>query len=591
MLRFPTSDGRRWLSFAQPVERLVANELPEVTPLLRDLEAATNAGHWAVGMVSYDAAAAFDDALVAQRDPSVPLACFSIFDEPARSRGPAGGTYTLSPWIPNRVQEDYEAAVASLKTPIASGETYQVNFTMRLSARFEGDPMGLFASLARAQRADHLAYLDLGTAAVCSASPELFFSLHGTTISTRPMKGTRPRHPDPETDRVFIDDLLTSRKDLAENTMIVDMMRNDLGRIAQVGTVKVPALHTVESYPTVHQMTSTVTAQTDASLPEIFGALFPGASITGAPKVATAHIINDIEKTPRGIYTGSIGAISPPDAEGRRRSEFNIAIRTVWVDRPNQRAQYGVGGGIVWDSEPTSEWLEANDKARILRRADPGLRLLESIAWEPRSGAVLAERHLERLGRSAAHFGFDVDLEEARRLLESVTGEEPAKLRLLVSADGAIELQSDPISGSGPTPWQLPLDTEPVDPTDEFLRHKTTHRARYDEAAARFPDAPDVVLWNTRHEITETTRGNVVVDLDGELVTPPEHCGLLPGTFRAELLANGTVTEGIVALDDLRRADRVFMINSVRRWIPAVVLFDGELPGCAEEAEATTVHG
>ena len=321
--------------------------------------------------------------------------------------------------------------------------------------------------------------------------------------------------------------------------------------------------HSIETYPTVHQMTSTVTADTDTTLVELFTALFPGASITGAPKVSTSRIITEIESDPRGIYTGAVGAVSPDGV-----SEFNIAIRTAWVDKIQGTAEYGVGGGVVWDSDPTLEWFEALHKARVLDRAQPSLRMLETMGWEPRAGATLLDRHLDRLRDSAEHFGFDFDMGELRRRIEEIRADGPAKVRVLLASDGALDIEVDELGGGPPTPWTLPVDSEPVDSGDEFLRHKTTHRDRYEQAQDRFPDAPDVVLWNEAGDLTETCRGNLVIELDDELVTPPTTSGLLAGTFRDELLANNAVTEAGVALDDLNRATRTFMINSVRGWIP-----------------------
>lgn len=566
LLRLPTPDGRRWLQFSNPVDSIVVWELDGVRDALDRIDEWCTAGNWAVGMVSYDAAPAFDSALSALRNPLVPLLAFGLFDGHEPSRGPAGRSFEVGDWYAARDQSEYERDVASLKGPIAAGETYQTNYTMRLRSSFTGDPLGLFEALARAQRADHLCFLDLGTAAACSASPELFFHRADGVLTSRPMKGTRPRHPDPVEDQKLIDDLVSSEKDRAENTMIVDMTRNDLGRIATVGTLAVPALHAVETYATVHQLTSTVTAESSASLSEVFDALFPGASITGAPKVSTSQIIAEIEGDPRGIYTGAMGAVGPDGF-----AEFNISIRTAWVDRDQGTIEYGVGGGIVWDSDPTAEWLEAHDKAKVLHRACRPLRLLETIGWEPRAGAMLLDRHLSRVAKAADHFGYDIDISEVRRLIDSVDSDVPARIRLLVAPDGALDLEVVPLGDGIPTPWQLPIDTQPIDETNELLYFKTTARERYEQAAARFPDAPDVILWNARREVTETTIGNLVVELDGELVTPPASAGLLPGTFRAELLETGAVTECTVTLDDLCRATQIYMVNSVRGWVPATL--------------------
>ena len=321
------------------------------------------------------------------------------------------------------------------------------------------------------------------------------------------------------------------------------------------------ALHTVESFSTVHQLTSTVEVQTDAGLFDVFAATFPGASITGAPKINTAGFIADLERTPRGLYTGTIGAI-PPDGN----FEFNIAIRTAWVNTNLGRATYGVGGGVVWDSDPTAEWNEAHDKARVLYRADRPFRLLESIAWTPECGSVLLERHLDRLSLAATHFGFDVDLDEVRRTIESFNADEPQVVRVLVGLGGAVEIELRAMPMADPNPVVV-FDTRPIDRGDEFLRHKTTRRDRYDEARERFPEAYDVLLWNRLGQLCESTITNLVVEINNEYRTPPVETGLLPGTMRAELLDRGDIVEAMVTYDDLREADRVWLINSVRGWV------------------------
>ena len=567
LVRHATPQGRRWVSFVDPIEQFVADDLDAVGPALDAADAAARAGRWVAGFVSYDAGPAFDHALRSHRDPSTPLVALASFADSRPSRGPAGRMFSTGEWTPSDTQAQFESSVRAIRERIAAGDTYQVNYTMRLRAAFDGDPEGLFAALCRAQRADHLAFVDLGDAAVCSASPELFVRRSGRQIETRPMKGTRPRHPDPVIDGDLAEELLASEKDRAENTMIVDMARNDLGRIADIGSVVTTALHTVESYPTVHQLTSTVVATTDASLRELFAAAFPGASITGAPKVAATRIITELESEPRGVYTGAVGVIEPGGD-----AEFNIAIRTAFVDRRTGVATYGVGGGIVWDSDETAEWHEAHDKARVLHRATRPFRLLETLGWDPGAGPILLDRHLHRLARSATHFGFDCDIDEVKRRLGAVRADTPRRIRVLLAPDGALEVQVLDPPPDRSEPWVLALDPLPVASDDEFLRHKTTRRDRYEEAVARVPEVDDVVLWNERGEVTETTVANLVLELDGEALTPVESSGLLPGTLRAELLANGRIREALITLDDLHRADAVWAINSLRGWIPATLL-------------------
>ena len=566
--QFPLRGRRRWLAFDQPVDVLWAEDLDDVLAVLDRASQATADGFWVAGMVSYDAGPAFDPSVMARRHDRVPLAVLGVFEEPRTIDPPETGVYRVGSWHSSQRQSDYEAAIDRVRDYIGAGDTYQTNYSVRQRASFTGDDFGFFADLARAQNASHCAYVDLGDRAVCSASPELFFRKEGRRILSRPMKGTAARHPDPEWDRIAALALSESIKDRAENTMIVDMVRNDLGRIAQVGSVQVPELLTVEQYPTIHTMTSTVEAITDASMTEIFQALFPVASITGAPKVRTCEIIHELEPEPRGMYTGVIGAMAPDGV-----AEFNVAIRTAFVDRTAQTAEYGVGGGIVWDSDPSTEWHETRTKTRVLDHAQSDFRLLETIGWDPRAGAVLFNRHLARLEASANHFGFDIDLIRIRMAVADIEADAPSRLRLLAAPDGTFELEVHPLGPAANISREVPIDTAPVSSDDEFLFHKTTRRQVYESAQARFPKASDVLLHNERGELTETTIGNVVLELDGELVTPPVICGLLPGTLRAELVATGMVREQVVVLDDLHRATNVWMINSVRGWVPITPVF------------------
>ena len=583
LLQFPVDGERRWLSFEAPRRTIVADELRDVPAAMAAAEQAVADGSWVVGMVSYDAGPAFDEAIRAARLRRCPLVSFGVFDAPRPAAGgpdgrpTATGGYHVGPWVPNRSRPAHLTAIRTIRELIAAGETYQVNHTLRLRSPFRGDPLGLFGDLVRAQRADHAAYLDLGDRAVCSASPELFVRREGRRLTSKPMKGTIGRHPDPEFDALASAHLARSEKDLAENTMIVDMVRNDLSRIANPRSVRVPALHTVETYPTLHTMTSTVVAESDAGPAEVFAALFPAASITGAPKVRTTEVIEALEGDGRGVYTGAVGAIAPYGT-----MEFNIAIRTVWVDRERGTAEYGVGGGIVWDSDPAEEWREVEHKSRVLGRARSDFRLLETMAWTPDGGVELRDRHLTRMAGSAQHFGFEFDSRRVGGLLDALsddpTCDGPRRLRLLGAPDGDVELQVAEAPEPVVEPWDVPVDVVPVPSGHEFLFHKTTVREVYDDARARFPGAPDVLLFNEVGELTETTIGNLVLDLDGDLVTPPVSCGLLPGTFRAELLANGAVAERVVGRADLDRARAAWMVNSVRGWVPIVPVTDPATP-------------
>ena len=559
LLRF--GPDRQWLRFEEPEAVITIDDLADVLPALEQAEEFSRRGKWVVGLLSYDAGPAFDPAVRSQRDPSVPLLAFGVFDAPAASDGPIDGPFEISEWHADQDEATYSEAIAEIRELIRSGVTYQVNHTVRRHATFWGSAEGLFASLVRAQRAEHDGFLHFGTHALCSASPELFFTRVDRTFTSKPMKGTRPRHHNPDVDARIADELHSSVKDRAENVMIVDMVRNDLGRIADPGSVRVPHLLTVEHYPTVHTMTSTVVAEADATLVEALCALYPVASITGAPKYQTTEIITRLEQSPRGAYCGSIFALAPDG-----RWEFNVVIRSVWLDLAAGTGTYGVGGGIVWDSEAHDEWRETEHKSRVLARAGKPLELLETMAWTPDGGVSLRQRHINRLLRAGDHFGIAVDMDAVMELLNTVRSDTPVMLRLLVDANGSPELQVKALPSSTDDVRTLPLDTRPTDPYDEFLVHKTTIRSRYEEAQERFPDAADVVLWNQRGEVTETCIANLVLELDGRLVTPDHRSGLLAGTLREELLDRGQLVEETLTLDDLRRADRIFTINSVRGW-------------------------
>jgi len=497
-----------------------------------------------------------------------PLLWLGLYDAPrAVALPPAAAAPPATPdrWEPSCSPEEYGRAFEQIKRRIREGDTYQVNLTYRLRRAFAQDPWPAFLRLAEAQGPTYGAWVSTRSWTVCSASPELFFRLDGTRLESRPMKGTAPRGLTLAQDREQAAALQSSEKNRAENLMIVDMVRNDLGRVAEPGSVSVPALFTLEKYPTVWQLTSTVQAETRAPVSEIFRALFPPASITGAPKARTMRLIAALEATPRRVYTGAIGFLAPG-----RCAQFNVAIRTLLVDRARKRAEYGVGGGIVWDSECAAELAECCTKSRILDACSPAFSLLESLLWTPAEGYSLLEKHLARLADSAEYF--DVPLERAalRQRLLGFARSLPAhahKVRLLVARDGAATLEAAPLAAP-PAPLRVALAPAPVDRKDPFLYHKTTQRRAYDEALAACPGFDDVILFNADGEVTESTRANVVAEIGGALCTPPVACGLLAGTFRAQLLEAGTVAERAITTGQLRESPRVWLVNSVRGWMP-----------------------
>ncbi len=385
-------DGDSWLHFTNPQRIISADQLHDVLAALREIEDAVNNGFHAAGFLSYESAPAFDSAHKAHSSSGFPLLWFGLYPQPRLISlpQPASPKPALI-WSPTVSRATYNSAIEGIKNQIADGRTYQVNYTMRLQTDFNADAWNFFLHLAQSQN-NHAAYVDMDRFVIASASPELFFQLDGETVTCRPMKGTTRRGRTTLEDAEQAQWLKDSEKNRAENVMIVDMIRNDLGRIAKTGSVHVPELFATEKYPTLWQMTSTVQAKTDVSLTKIFSALFPCASITGAPKVSTMLIISELETTPRKIYTGSIGYIAP-----QRKAKFNVAIRTALIDRETQTAEYGVGGGIVWDSESGDEYAEALLKARVLTESSPQFSLLETMLWTPDEGFFLREKHIARL--------------------------------------------------------------------------------------------------------------------------------------------------------------------------------------------------
>ena len=581
-----------WLGFASPGEVIVASRHDEVAPALERVDAAVSRGAWAAGFVAYEAAPAFDSALHARPAGALPLVMFGVFGEPRRGRLDlsARGGYTLGAWTKSITRDAYLRTLDSIRAHIAAGDTYQVDFTLRQHASFAGDAEACFLDLARDANAPYAAFVDAGRFAILSLSPEMFFTVEDGVVASSPMKGTAARELTFAADEAAAARLRACEKNRAENVMIVDMVRNDIGRIAETGSVRVPALFEVARHPTVWQMTSTVTGRVRAPFGEILRAMFPPASVTGAPKARAMEIIAGLEDSPRAVYTGTIGFMAPGSrAAGAPtpRAQFNVAIRTVLVDRERGRAEYGVGSGIVWESVPAEEWAECEIKARVLAGGQPPFRLLETLRWDPpgepgrEGGYHLLGRHLRRLGESAAYFQFAFDTVAARRALGEVARTlppAPQRVRLLVDRDGACECETAPLAEGDAGRVRLALAPAPVDSSDVFLHHKTTARAVYDGARAAFPTADDVLLWNEHGEVTETCTANACFLLDGQWVTPPVSSGLLAGTFRGQLVAEGRLVERVVTLDDLARAEAVAVVNSVRGWREADLPPAGENP-------------
>ncbi|MFJ8259889.1 aminodeoxychorismate synthase component I [Peribacillus asahii] len=551
------------LFFTHPKQIVETSNLDEVLTKMLEVQAYVNQGYYAAGYVSYEAAPAFDSAFMVKQGERMPLLWFGIFEQPTFLKECNTGSFQLSNWTSSTSKEQYEAGFTNIKTEIKKGNTYQVNYTLRLQAQFEGDDFAFYQQLEKAQNSDYSAYLHIGNYRILSASPELFFHWRDDVITTKPMKGTVKRGLFLEQDREQASWLAESAKNQAENVMIVDLLRNDVSVIAENGSVHVPALFEIEQYPTVWQMTSTVKAKTKehTTITDIFKALFPCGSITGAPKIKTMDIITHVEDSPREVYCGAIGYITP-----EREAIFNVPIRTVWIDTETGRAEYGAGGGITWDSVLSEEYAEAFLKAKLLTEVRPDFQLLESFRLE-NGEYYLFHHHMKRLMEAAEYFQFPIVEEDVTNELHQFAEQHSDglyKVRLVVSKTNKVEVSGMTIEDTYST-ISIRLADSPIKTNHPFVYFKTTNRQAYETFSKQ--NVFDVLLWNENEEITEFTNGNVVVKLNGKLYTPPVECGLLAGTFRKQLLLQKEIEEKVITKAELLKAEEVWFINSVRKWI------------------------
>ncbi|MFD4931602.1 aminodeoxychorismate synthase component I [Peribacillus butanolivorans] len=564
-------DVKKRLYFTEPKEVFIAHSIQDVLPQFQKVQAAIEQGYYAAGYVSYEAAPAFEKSFKVKEGAKMPLLWFGIFEKPEEFPGKITGSFQLNDWESETDSHTYHSGFQTIKAEIEKGNTYQVNYTMRLQSMFEGDDFAFYDRLKRAQRSNYSAYLNIGTHRILSASPELFFRWEDGQLITRPMKGTVKRGITVKTDQANADWLACSEKNQAENLMIVDLLRNDLGMIAEQGSVQVPKLKEIEKYPTVWQMTSTITAKTKpkTTIIDIFKALFPCGSITGAPKIKTMEIITELENSPREVYCGAIGFITP-----ECEAVFNVPIRTVVIEKETGKAEYGVGGGITWDSVLLEEYDEAFLKAKLLSEERPTYQLLESIKLEDGQYFLLDE-HIDRMMQSAGYFDYQFSETELRNKLQKYADshyDSMQKVRVLLFENGDFEV-SGQIIKTMEAEISAIIAESPISTENPFLYHKTTNREVYEKFQTRHPEFYDVLLWNEQGYITEFTNGNVVVKINGELFTPPVESGLLAGTFRQELLRKKEIKEKLITKADLHNAEEVWFINSVRRGLKVNLTF------------------
>ncbi len=585
------------LLYESPRALFVAHRADEVEAVLAAAEAArVEQGGALAGTIAYEAGLALEPKLIAnaaaRSGAAGPLVWLGLFDAPTRIAAAgvlawlearADGSGTLGPMEPQLSPGGYGAAFATLIEAIRAGDIYQANLTYPLAGSYRGDPVGLYAALRSAAAADYGGLIFDGSHWLLSFSPELFVALSGSEAKVKPMKGTRPRAADPEADRAAVEELASSVKDRAENLMIVDLMRNDLSRVAEAGSVHVDAPFAVETYPTVHQMVSTVRARLSPGkgAMDLVRALFPCGSITGAPKIRAMELLAQVERDARGAYCGAIGRI---DADGN--AAFNVAIRTLRltpIENGQGSAVLGIGSAIVADSDPMSERRECEVKAGFLRRLAPGLAapqcdLIETMRFEPDTGIALLEDHLARMKASAAMLGFTFDRHALRNQIQALCFEldAPAKVRLLVSRSGASALETAPLPAPLAEPVKVAALPHPLDPSDWRLAHKTSDRGFYEDALAAAGDlgAEEALLVRGAEVggglVTEGSWTSVFVEgADGVLVTPPTALGLLPGVLRASLIEQGRAREGELTLDDLAKG---FLIGNALRGLMKAVL-------------------
>ena len=583
--------------FTAPRRVCLANEAEEIPGFFAQIESAVAAGLFAAGFFTYECGSCFEPtAAMRPGRAGQPLAWFGIYDRPylfdhrtgaflgdeppdlARFRADIGGedqagespldaTFGLT-------EQQYTEQIAAIHEWIRAGDIYQLNLTVPYSVRAPGSPAALYARLRRRQPVKYGAFLHWQpNRHILSFSPELFFRLEGQDaarrITTRPMKGTAARGRTTSEDRALAEWLRNDEKNRSENLMIVDLLRNDLGRLSRFGSVQVDELFTIERYPTLWQMTSTVsgTLRPEVGFHEIFRALFPCGSITGAPKVRAMQLISQVEERPRGVYTGAIGFFSS------ERTVFNVAIRTLELE--GEQGAMGVGGGIVIDSDAAEEYRECLLKAEFLTRSGDRFpdrfSLIETLLWH--NGYPLIELHLDRLVDSADYFDFACNRAEVKAALLDLAATfadgAPRKVRLLLAGDGSLQITDETLvekTGAG-KPGRVCIASECTDPHDRMLFHKTTHRPVYAEAfkAAAEAGFDDVLFLNRRGEVTEGAISNIFLEKDGQWLTPPVECGLLAGVYRRHLLETlPGVQERVLHQDDLRQADAIYLTNAVR---------------------------
>ena len=563
-----------WSIFSSPLQVLFTHDLNQVKDVLNEVQNKVEKKNLiAAGYLSYEAAPAFDNAYCVNEKGSLPLICFGLFKNYKIEKTLESHSLESAEAIEWAITTDrtlYENYLQYIKDQIKLGNTYQVNYTLRKFTECISNPYSFF--LEKAQDAPYAAYIESNEHTIISASPELFFKLNGESLMCKPMKGTSKRGKTLHDDIALMEELKNSEKDKAENIMITDMLRNDMGKISDTGSVKVLSEFDIEKYPTVWQMTSSIKSQTSTNITGIFEALFPCASVTGAPKVSSMKIISEIEDQPREIYTGAIGYIAP-----NNEAQFSVPIRTILSDKKACRSVYGTGSGIVWDSESHKEWDECQNKSAILSVNSQNFELFETMRWESSKRIFLEKLHLDRLKDSAEFYNFKFHHEKIndklQDYLKNLESESERIIRLFLAKDGDIRLTTSAYKKQNKDkPQFISFAMRPINSEDRSLYHKTTNRSVYENAIGENPVCDDILLWNEDGNITESTISNVIFKKDSKYYTPPISCGLLGGTYRTHLINQGHLEERIIPKTEINLYSEIYLINSVRGKYPVKLI-------------------
>lgn len=546
--------------FTDTIKELKTKDIKEVKHLLAEVEAYQNQGYYAVGYVSYESAPAFETKFEVIDGPlmSEYLLYFTIHESVQTEPTPLTYKPIALPksWQELTSAEEYKAAIEHIHHHIRQGDTYQVNYTVQLQQNITADPFAIYNRLVVEQNAHYNAFIQHDDVSIISVSPELFFKKDGDGLTTRPMKGTTNRGLTTETDLKQAQWLAQDQKNRSENMMIVDLLRNDMNRISKIGSENVKSLCLVEQYSTIWQMTSTIETQLlpNSSLGDIFQALFPCGSITGAPKIATMAIIKDVEKQARGVYCGAIGILLPNGP-----TIFNVAIRTLQMQ--GNKAIYGVGGGITWDSKWEAEYEETKQKSAVLYRQNPKFDLI-STGRIHRGKLLFLKEHLNRLQESSRYFSYPFNKEEVQNqvedLCQSLDFDTDYRLKMSLSKNGELTFEHNQLTGLADVFCQARLveQTHPLD--SPYTYFKTSYRPHISL------EPHEQIYYNQKKELLETSIGNLVLKIEDQLYTPPVHLGLLNGIYRQSLIANNQVTERVLTLDNLKQAQAIYGCNAVR---------------------------